>query len=485
MTLVALHGGGAAKVSDEYEDLWTLYSMLDLLAGRARAIKLEPPGSAGHGFEFFLRRGRREEWHQVKFQHKKGKWTLSALDQEDVLRRFKDKLDGDPKTTCRFVSSHSTYPLSKLCAHAAKARTLNSFKTTFLTSQDLKDCFRDLKRDHWKLTDRDLWDWLRGRVFVSLIDDELLETTLEERLATYVTGKPNDALIALDTVRRATLYNELSAVALEAQLTEKGCPPRALAAATGSVADLVRATSQTYVEQLDELLIHHTFMASDAVTRAKRALRQKRAPGVVLVTGLQGAGKSSVIGQVTGWALTAGWSVLSLDVGSIRLERDSEAVGRALGLPMPPARALSLAAVGGRGLLVIDALDSASLNRDKTAEVFPVIDQVIKEARANPDLTLLVSCRSEDLDADERLRALVHTDASLEIIDVPPLNGGQVRASLVQAGIDVDDLDNVQLELVGNPALLKQLIDSQAAGPLNFRTAEELRARYIDFKVGL
>ena len=124
MTLVALHGGGAAKVSDIYEEAWTLYSMLDLLAGIATAIKLEPPGTAGHGFEFFLRRARGEEWHQVKYQNSNGRWTLYELKKEDVLRRFKDKLQSDPTVSCRFVSSHSTYPLSKLCAHAAKARGL-------------------------------------------------------------------------------------------------------------------------------------------------------------------------------------------------------------------------------------------------------------------------------------------------------------------------------------------------------------------------
>jgi hypothetical protein len=161
LTLVALHGGGAAKVSDIYEDAWTLYCMLELLAGRASAIKLEPPGSAGHGFEFFLRRPTGEEWHQVKYQQSKGKWTLAALDSEDVLSRFKSKLEGDRRATCRFVSSHSTYPLSKLCAHATKARTLTSFQRTYLSSQDLETAFADLRDKYWQISDRTLWDWLR------------------------------------------------------------------------------------------------------------------------------------------------------------------------------------------------------------------------------------------------------------------------------------------------------------------------------------
>jgi hypothetical protein len=180
VVLVALHAGGAAKVSEIYENAWTLYSMLELLAGRASAIKLEPPGSAGHGFEFFLRRQQGDEWHQVKYQHKKGKWTIYELGSADVLAHFKRKLEGDRTASCRFISASSAYPLNKLCAHAAKARTLTAFKKTYLSSADLEDGFADLRDKHWNLDERTLWQWLRRRVYVRFVDDEFLEQTLED-----------------------------------------------------------------------------------------------------------------------------------------------------------------------------------------------------------------------------------------------------------------------------------------------------------------
>jgi hypothetical protein len=49
LVTVALHGGGAAKVSGWYEEAWILYSMLDLLAGLASSMTLEPPGPPGMG----------------------------------------------------------------------------------------------------------------------------------------------------------------------------------------------------------------------------------------------------------------------------------------------------------------------------------------------------------------------------------------------------------------------------------------------------
>jgi hypothetical protein len=483
LALVALHGGGASKVSGIYEDIWTLYCMLELLAGRASAIKLEPPGSAGHGFEFFLRRTDGEEWHQVKYQHSKGKWTLAELDDKDVLSRFKAKLEGDRKASCRFISSNSTYPLGKLCAHASKARTLRSFKRTYLSSNELEAGFADLRDKYWKVPERTLWDWLRRRVYVRLVDDEFLEQILEERLATYVTGAPNDALQALDRVKEAILYEQLTAEELKQQLTDHGCPPRApLDPAQGSVRDLVRQASQTLAEELNGLLIQDTFLAREAVQKTRSILGARRPPETLLLTGKPGCGKSSVLGQLITWALTSEWTVLSLDVSGLTREQDTDAVGRHLGLPTPPARALTLAAAGGRGLLIIDALDSVSFNHDNSARLFPVVDRVLKEARAHPELTVVISCRSEDLAADERLRDLVHGDASLEVIDVPPLGLNQTKGSLVQAGFQLAEINQEQLELVRLPALLKMLIDSRDAGPCGFSTPEELRDRYLDFQ---
>lgn len=482
MSLVALHGGGASKVSSLYEEAWTLYSMLELLAGLATAIKLEPPGSAGHGFEFFLRRSDGEEWHQVKYQNSNGKWTLYELKKEDVLRRFKEKLISDPTASCRFVSSHSTHPLKKLCSHAAKSKDLGRFKGTYLSSKELTTAFKELADEHWSLTEETLWEWLHSRVTVSVMDDERLEQSLAERIALFVTGTPNDAAAALDGIREATLYEELNIADLSQQLTDKGCPPRKLSQSQGSVRDLVRETSHRLATILDSVLIHKSFIARGPLSEVKTLLQQTHPPETVLLTGLPGCGKSAVVGQIIKWALLADWEVLSLDVSKLSHEQDTEEIGKHLGLPSSPARALAVAAVGGRGLLIVDAMDSLSLNRGKPPELFTVVDRVIQEARAHLNITLVISCRSEDLDADERLRDIVHGEASLEVLEIPLLDEGQVAGSLIQAGFDLEDMNDEQLELVRLPELLKLLINSRDAGPLTFKTAEELRDRYIEFK---
>ena len=142
----------------------------------------------------------------------------------------------------------------------------------------------------------------------------------------------------------------------------------------------MRQASQRLACDLSAILIQNTFLARDAVTGIRSLLRLDQPPETILVTGRPGCGKSSVVGQVIEWVLGTDWRVLSLDVSGLTHQRDTQAVGMHLDLPLPPARALALAATGGRGLLVIDALDSVSLNRDKAPELFLVVDRLIKGA---------------------------------------------------------------------------------------------------------
>src|SRR3954452_4476317 len=99
-----LRGGGGSKVSGKYEDAWNQFTLLDLVTGLAHRMLPEPPGSARHGFEFWVDRADRREWHQVKYQRGQlGKWTFDALKKEKVLVRFRDKLHGEANAACCFV----------------------------------------------------------------------------------------------------------------------------------------------------------------------------------------------------------------------------------------------------------------------------------------------------------------------------------------------------------------------------------------------
>ena len=87
-----LPGGPADKFGNRYEGRWTVNCMIDVMDERADAIRLEPPGAEGEGIEFWVRRGDRREYHQVKRQHSaSGRWTLADLGHEQCIGPFSGK----------------------------------------------------------------------------------------------------------------------------------------------------------------------------------------------------------------------------------------------------------------------------------------------------------------------------------------------------------------------------------------------------------
>ncbi len=47
-----LPGGPADKSGNSYEGRWTVNSMVEIIAGRALSIRIEPLGPEGEGIEF-------------------------------------------------------------------------------------------------------------------------------------------------------------------------------------------------------------------------------------------------------------------------------------------------------------------------------------------------------------------------------------------------------------------------------------------------
>jgi hypothetical protein len=130
-------------------------------------------------------------------------------------------------------------------------------------------------------------------------------------------------------------------------------------------------------------------------------------------------------------------------------------------------------------------MDWVGINRTQRPELFTVLDAIIKEARAYPNVTLLISCRSEDLANDDRLKSLAEGLDPAERVEVPPLTVEQVHGALAQAGVPINDLIPEQLELLRTPMLLKYLIDSKDAGPFVFVTAQQIMDRYANWKTGI
>ena len=103
-------GGESDKLGNQYEGLWTVHNLLDVLAGDA--VALEPESyEESKGIEFIkTTRDNSQEFHSVKRQRPGAGWTLSALTSVDergrsVLNDLFEKLDADSSRRVVFVST--------------------------------------------------------------------------------------------------------------------------------------------------------------------------------------------------------------------------------------------------------------------------------------------------------------------------------------------------------------------------------------------
>ena len=255
-----LHGGGGAKVSESYEEMWNQFTLLDLVVGLARKMQQESPGIAGRGFEFWVDRADRREWHQVKYQHgREGKWNLGALDTRGVLAAFREKLRGEVDAACVFVSAHSATPLDLLCARAGRAETLERFLDEFVGEGELGRDFKELWERRWGVAEEQAWQWLKRRVFVRSQDWVTLEDRLRERIRTSVDGEEAVVRQVLSECLEAYLYNEIGRDALVAFLTDRGCPPLDWSTRGAGLKERVADVSRDFVDVGNHNMIGATF----------------------------------------------------------------------------------------------------------------------------------------------------------------------------------------------------------------------------------
>ena len=105
-----------------------------------------------------------------------------------------------------------------------------------------------------------------------------------------------------------------------------------------------------------------------------------------------------------------GWPVLALRLDRIQPFSSTTELGQRRNLDVSPVTALAAVAQGGPSALVIDQLDALSLASGRMPTTFDVIIELLREARAFPEMRVILACREFDANNDHRIRALAATE---------------------------------------------------------------------------
>lgn len=464
-------GGPAAKAGHYYEELWTVRAMLSVLHEQAASITVEEVGLDDAEFRLrFASPDDGDEVWQVKRQPPGQGWTLYKLDREGVLAAIATQLDV-PGRTYIFASQVVPAYLLELVERVSRG-DINGLP------QYLEDEMTELRKRWGGVSVENAWARLR-RVRIEGSVEAGFRRDIDVMLAGTLTGEPADVRAALAELAYEGMHQELFADGIWSSLAQRGFHPAQLGKDPAAAVALVNATERFLQQvQFSRPAFHIARSVQQSVVDGIAS-----GPKVIVVSGRAGAGKSVVISEVVETIRARELPVLAAAVTRLNKPLTPQEVGAQLELPASPAILLHGVAAGRPGVLVLDQVDALSTASGPMTAIFHPIREVVHEA-LTLGLTVVVGCRSFDLQADPDLRALL-AGAGSQAVEVGPLTRDDITAALTQVGISADVLRERQLRLLDLPLHLKLLADAvsgQASPRLDFKSATDLFDLYWERK---
>ncbi len=479
---MTLRGGASDKEGLRYEYRWLISQMIEVLDELADCIRSEPPYNKGIDFSVF--KGDVIEFYQVKKERTgRSSWTITDLNREGVLTAFWERLE-QPKTRCIFVSGTDT-DLRDLSKSARDASTFEEFREVFLTDEQRKN-FNKL-RGYWgNCSQEDAYEKLK-RIWVSKVDEDFLRSHIASRLRYLVSG---DAEVVSDVLRglaQDCIHKKLRTHDIWRHLEGRGFN-RLQLSRDPKVLTHVEKANEKYLSSLRRHVVLDKLISRDEVRKVQDLLTDPGGTRGVLITGEAGVGKSIIILQIVE-ILRGVWPVLAFGVDIFEPVLSPKEVGKKLELPESPVIVLANIAQKKNCLLVIDQLDAVSMASGRRSQFFDCINDILDQARAHPNMRILLGCRKFDLDNDSRLQRLLTRQRVAVEFPVSRLEEETVKNIVAELGLDPDLLDSNQLNLLSLPLhlrLLEEIVRGRASAPdfkvIDFRNRKGLYDKFWDYK---
>ena len=445
--------------------------MIDVLDERADWIALEPPEEPD-GVEFILVRNRVRQHHQCKRQTTRGLgWSISALDDSNVLVNIPAKLRGNTDQF-HFVSMMLAPKLNELIENARQAEDFQAFQSLFLPVGERLHEWTDLTSKWPHLTKTECFELLK-RTHITATSEEFLRNQVLSRIRPLVDGDDRQAANEIVTWALDSVHATLTADRIWNHLQSVGFPKR-IWGNDPHVHTALEFNNRRFANDRKREFFRNLFpqpLADEAVI----GLSTPGGPNI-LISAPAGGGKSALIIQVTDKLAEN-----SIPYLAIRLDRldpslqTTNQIGRTLDLPFSPVSLLGAIAQGRRCVLILDQLDSLSSISGKNPNLYQPVCDMLEEATAYSEMRVLAACRAFDLQNDHRLKKICK-EPGFKHSHLAPLNRDYVRRAVSEAGFDDSLLTEAQVRLLSNPLHLSLLahISPSCRRPFNIQTSVEL-----------
>jgi hypothetical protein len=472
--------GRADKLGNEFERLWAVRHLIELVSGRAMSVKIEALGDDERGTEFWVDRpdGTREA-HQCKRENgTTGRWSVADLEAKRVITNAQVQLGGDPRHRFIFASGDKVTHLSDLAERSHRCDNPAEFVEFLATTsrghaREFNNLCQRLGLDPVRPQDSaKALDFLR-RFRPQVVDKNSLRDEVEELASRWVSGEPRDVVAALKDLVDESIGRTLREADVVARLPA-GSRPRDLAKDPSLVVTLHDLRGR-FDRSYRHLLISGSPLGRSETDDLLARLTSEGGPRLVLLHGTGGDGKSGVVFELVGRLGQLGIPCLPLRLDRDRPDGSPLEFGRSLGLPGSPAGSLAAAVTAGIGVLILDQVDALRWTAAHSSYAWDCCECTIAEALRHPQLRVVVVCRSFDVEDDPRIRAWKQ-QAEAVGIRIGSLDDAAVDVVVAAGGVMPSSLGPGQRRVLRSPQglyLWRCLHDGDERPPA-FRTMTDL-----------
>ncbi len=480
--MASIPGGPADKLGNEFERLWTVRFLLEVVAGHAVSVEIEPLGPDEVGTEFWVSRtsGEREA-HQCKRENGTvGKWSVSDLAGRGVISKAQFQLNRDPRHRFVFASGDKAPLLADLAQRAAQYDLETFYRQAVLKFRDHASEFAALCRHLGKSPDvpnelAEAADFLR-RFKALVIDPRSLRADLEERASRWLLEDPATAVAVLESLATDSIGKTLREQDILDRLSAHGIHACDLIKHR-SLTERIKELRETFRASYRHLLINGKALEREETRQLLAMLTDPNGPRLILLHGAGGHGKSGVVFELTDLLSSRGVPHLPLRLDHFKPADTPYKYGQILGLPQSPVASLAAAADSRNAVLILDQVDAIRWTTAHSALAWNTCERLINAALLLPNMRIVVVCRTFDVEDDSRIRDWKKREHQhVQELLVPRLDAALVAWVIVAQGMDVAALDAKQHEVLRSPQALYvwcRLFDSEAAPPA-FRTLTDL-----------
>lgn len=462
-----MSGGRHGKLGVWYEHDFVCLCWLRLLLGQVESVEWEPSNPNDEkGVDVVVTELGKRVAYQVK-KKSTGSWSKSELEASQILEHARKQLTRKGGLDeYRLVTTTSAPSLENLHRWALGNRPIELLKSAE------RDLAQTLLGEPIVGENVDRLRDLASKVFVDPRGEDALNQDLRG-LAEALLNEEADGLIKeLKGMRDVTVFGVMTLAALRRRLAPLGLKWKASIDGTHVIERLKHLTAKfvddAEARRASTLVLDERPEVDELVT----AVREMKRPGVLLVHGAAGSGKSDVLARAVDKLRESGIFTLPLVADELAdFDQKEPNLNRLLRLG------------DGELVVVIDQLDQiANLGEHATTRIRRIV-RAIEDARERGH-AVVIGCRSADAlqksnYLETRLHNLLHRDGKVERFEVKDLPEAVASKVLAANGVTWESLGPEMRRLVRRPICLRIAIELAGSdGWRGVKSVHELAHRW-------